>query len=99
MVKDARRGYAQEGIGPFRHRPAHRMGWPFRNTKALIRHLSTGDESELVVSRIPIKEYCMAQNGTKKTWPKFSAWIRLKDGTVIYAKDYGLKAFPIGKRS
>ena len=41
----------------------------------------------------------MAQNGSKKNGPKFSASITLKNGTVIYAKDYGLKAFPIGRRA
>lgn len=27
----------------------------------------------------------------------FRPWITKKDGTKVYAKDYGLKAFPIGK--
>ena len=25
----------------------------------------------------------------------FRAWIRLKDGKIIYARDYGLRGFPI----
>ena len=32
-----------------------------------------------------------------KAYPRFTAWITLKDGTRIYAKDYGYKGFPIGK--
>lgn len=33
----------------------------------------------------------------KGSYPSFRAWITLKDGTKIYAKDYGYKAFPIEK--
>ena len=29
---------------------------------------------------------------------KFSAWITTPDGKKIYAKDYGLKAFPINSK-
>jgi hypothetical protein len=28
--------------------------------------------------------------------PDFSAHITLRNGTILYAKDYGIKAFPIG---
>ena len=37
------------------------------------------------------------KNPTGKKRPGgFVAWITLKDGTRIYAKDYGYKAWPIG---
>lgn len=29
--------------------------------------------------------------------PVYVAWITLKNGKKIYAKDYGYKGFPIGK--
>jgi hypothetical protein len=37
------------------------------------------------------------RTGSKKKPPGviFRPWRTLRDGTVIYAKDYGLKAFPI----
>lgn len=36
------------------------------------------------------------KNASKKSVPcRFSAYRTLPDGTRIYAKDYGLKAFPI----
>ena len=36
---------------------------------------------------------------TPKKYPGFTAWITLKDGTRIYAKDYGYKGFPIGGKT
>jgi hypothetical protein len=33
----------------------------------------------------------------KGKYLRFTAWITLKDGTKIFAKDYGYKGFPIGK--
>ena len=41
----------------------------------------------------------MADRGKKSPkgkYPGFVAWITLKDGRRIYAKDYGYKGFPIG---
>lgn len=37
------------------------------------------------------------KNPTGKKWTGFRPWKTLKDGTRIYAKDYGYKAWPIGK--
>lgn len=37
----------------------------------------------------------MAKKRPKGAVVRFTAHITLKDGRVIYAKDYGLKAFPI----
>jgi len=36
--------------------------------------------------------------GNAKSGPKFTTRITTRSGKVIYAKDYGLKAFPIGRR-
>lgn len=37
------------------------------------------------------------KKGSKGNVPGLVAWITLKNGKKIYAKDYGYKGFPIGK--
>lgn len=39
------------------------------------------------------------KKGSKGNYPGLVAWITLKNGKKIYAKDYGYKGFPIGGKS
>jgi len=46
-----------------------------------------------------MKRDAAGKKNPKGNYPGFVASITLKDGTKIFAKDYGYKGFPIGRKT